>query len=303
MSVFKKLAQQSQLANPVVSPAPSGAAQVPAKPQHQLVTPTSVSTPVSPTNTQTNSNVSEIDQLGLTKEYGVLGQKLKLNKNLFETASQLLESRYKSTIVSNITFTSDPCSVVQVNEDQTVDLNELNSIYQQWLKIAANYKSSIKDMFNFFTKANQLKSQNEANIKSSQPDKLTIEQAYADFNKENQFQANLVELNVRKFKLFFATAPVKIQYLDVMQSLCVTKTDAEKTKATIGYYTKDELNALLNGYNNAIQVVYKYQNVIKQASPQQAAALSKQVQIIIKTMEAEKRKLIKEPFQRLFQGK
>jgi hypothetical protein len=227
-------------------------------------------------------------------------------ENAYTLALQILDSRKNGSMVLSIKPNPEACSVLSsMNTDTTVvTKEEVEEAYQHWVITANKYI----EILNQYQKAweelipiyNKIKSEDPVFAQKYSND-TSIQSRILNTNSGLAQTNNDLEIQTRKYKRYFAIMPIQEELMEVMGDLCVAEKTYERTKSTIGFGSRGEMQTLDALYSQAINLMSQMAQVAQQQSGGDIGAmLGKQCLMEINMLKNKQRTVLTEGFGKLF---
>ena len=203
-----------------------------------------------------------------------------------------------------MTASVDFCSVMSISDDAVVDAQEIETTYNSWKTAADAYIATTKEIIQAYdalgSKIPSLlvqypQYQNSTTVSN-------IELSRTEFvNKYNTLNSAIV-ISERRNAKFFAMLPLQQEFFTLMATLCPIQQDKEATKSTLGFAFNEQYQALMHGFDQAIQLATALARIVLnswQGSGSQSARINSLKYLAIASgFKKEKQELINESSKR-----
>lgn len=233
-------------------------------------------------------------------------------KQTYDSYIRSLDKMKPNVLAMNIGV--DVCS--NVNRDnsdlQTFSPEEVFRVYSWLLKNGAVYLEHLEkirnDRSSFGSNVEALRAKSTGTETETKLPSSTKRAEDAIFSPiENDIRETILDIVriQREANVYMRLMPIKQAFFDTSLNVCLALKDAENTKDIVGFYSREQMDALVSGYDRLISVLQSYIKVLPllltlgSIPPQTLAQETKKIQTFIKAYEGEKNRIYKTVFERL----
>ncbi len=192
---------------------------------------------------------------------------LETRKKNLEMIERLLTSAEGGSVAFKVS--AEPCAELSVDE-KTVSQEEVIAFYQEFKKRGQAILALMNQIMSqyAFLKDVALPAARQKNVGANKVQPGEIDDSQHNYqNLIMSLQDEMAELAFkitqleRKGNIYIALAPLKQEYFDASSNLCLVEKEANITKKILGFYSRDEMEKLVSGYQVLTSILQKYLKV------------------------------------------